>query len=290
MVADVTRIDDVAQSLEGDFIVRKSWTDPRLAGQAGCRFQRAEVWFPITDILNSSQLRRSRGQFVTDQVSVGPNGRVVYFQRFFGTIATYHQLHRFPFDSHRLDIRIAPLEDPADRVQLELDSEMTKLADLLNIPDWTITGIDPRIEDQELPEFGVRFSVMHLVILASRDSQYYVWKMMMPLLLIVLMSFVVFWISPERFGPQIGLAATSMLTLIAFQFALTGMLPKLSYFTLLDELILGSTVLVFATLVQATATAILVTRKRTELALRFDRVCRWAFPIALLALWVYVLR
>jgi hypothetical protein len=43
MVADVTRIDDVSQSLEGDFIVRKSWTDARLAGAAGCRFQRAEI-------------------------------------------------------------------------------------------------------------------------------------------------------------------------------------------------------------------------------------------------------
>lgn len=80
-----------------------------------------------------------------------------------------------------------------------------------------------------------------------------------------------------------------MLTLIAFQFALTSTLPKLSYFTLMDELILGSTMLVFGALVQATVTSILVTRGQAERALRMDRICRWLFPAALAAIWAIVL-
>ena len=53
--------------------------------------------------------------------------------------------------------------------------------------------------------------------------------------LIVMMSWVVFWIDPAKFGPQIGLSVTAMLTLIAFQFTLTTSLPKVGYFTVLDQ-------------------------------------------------------
>jgi len=201
LVADITEIDDVRQSLEGDFIIRKTRSDPWLADVAGCGFQRSEVWFPFTDVLESNELRRSRGQFAADQVSVEPAGKVEYFQRFFGGIATYHQLQQFPFDHHRMDIRVAAFEDPAGRAQLELDTDFTRLADLPNIPDWTISGREPRVE----------------------------------------------------------------------------------------ELILGSTVLVFGALVQVTVTSILITRGQVELALRMDRICRWPFPADLAAIWAIVL-
>lgn len=98
-----------------------------------------------------------------------------------------------------------------------------------------------------------------------------------------------FWIDPVRFGPQIGLAATAMLTLIAFQFAMTAILPRLSYFTTLDLISLGSTVLVFLALVEVTLTAALVSRGEEELARRMDGVARWLFPLAFVTWWAGVL-
>lgn len=289
LVADVTGIDDVSQTIEADFIVQRTWRDARLASLANCRLQRSEVWFPITDVLNSNQVRRLRGEFASDQVSIKPNGIVEYNQRFFGKVATYHSLQNFPFDSHRMRIRMASFNYPIDALQLRLNSEFTGVADLLNIPDWTIGGVEAEIVEESIPEFDASYSVLHFYILADRNPQYYVRKVMVPLLLIVLMSFAVFWINPERFGPQIGLAATSMLTLIAFQFALTSVLPKLSYFTLMDQLILGSTLLVFGSLVQATATTVLVDRGKPELAMKLDHICRWLFPILLIVIWGSIL-
>lgn len=289
LVADITAIDDVGQSLEGDFLFRKSWRDPRLAGLSGCRLHRSQVWFPVTDVLNSNQLRRSRGEFGADQIRIEADGVVAYYQRFFGSVATYHNLRDFPFDRQRMRIRIAPLEYTADKVRIELDPAFGGLAKQLNIPDWTINGVEPGVVEETVPEFNATYSVLHVDILATRNGQYFVWKVMLPLLLIVLMSFAVFWIEPERFGPQIGLAATSMLTLIAFQFALTSMLPKLSYFTRMDQLILGSTILVFGSLVEATVTSVLIVKGKTESALKIDQICRWLFPIALFAVWAVIL-
>ena len=47
--------------------------------------------------------------------------------------------------------------------------------------------------------------------------------------------------TPDHHDAQIGLSATSMLTLIAFIFATTNMVPALSYLTRLDHFIVGST-------------------------------------------------
>lgn len=289
LVADVTAIDDVGQAIEGDFIVKKTWRDPRLSGLDGCRFQRAQVWFPVTDVLNSSQLQRSRGVFAADQVRIGAEGLVQYRQRFFGRVATYHQLQAFPFDKQRLTLRMAALEFPHDQLRIELDTGFGGLADLLNIPDWRIDGIEASVVEREIPEFDATYSIAVFEILAERNTGYYLYKVLLPLALIVMMSFTVFWVNPERFGPQIGLSATSMLTLIAFQFALTTVLPRLGYFTVMDRLIFGSTVLVFLALVEATVTTALVSHDRVALAQRLDRICRWLFPLAFAVLWIAVL-
>jgi hypothetical protein len=288
LVADITAVDDVGQAIEGDFFLRMQWRDPRLAGLAGCRIPKSGVWFPRIELLNSNRLT-SRRQFTFDQVRVQEDGLVVYLQRNFGRISTYHDLSRFPFDSHEFELRMADFDYSSNEIRLIPDPAFTALAQRLNIPDWDIVGVRGKVENRFLDELDKSLSIFALLIDASRKSGYYILKLLMPLALIVMMSWTVFWIDPEKFGPQIGISATSMLTLIAFQFALSTVLPKLSYFTVMDRLILGATILVFLSLVEATVTAVLVTRGRKELAVRIDATCRWLFPSALLAWWFAII-
>ena len=103
------------------------------------------------------------------------------------------------------------------------------------------------------------------------------------------MSWAVFWISPRHLGTQIGLSATSMLTLIAFLFATTNMLPALGYFTVLDQFIGGSTILVFLALVESLITGYLFSKEREKMSLRIDLLSRVAFPLAFVSLMVLVL-
>jgi cadmium resistance protein CadD (predicted permease) len=98
----------------------------------------------------------------------------------------------------------------------------------------------------------------------------------------------VFWIDPAQFGPQIGMSATSMLTLIAFQFAMTSILPRLSYFTIMDKFITGSTILVFSALVVSVVTSYLVSIERAARAHVIDNHCRWVFPVVYFGMVGYV--
>src|SRR5206468_8553443 len=126
---------------------------------------------------------------------------------------------------------------------------------------------------------------------ASRNVEHYLLKVILPLVLIVIMSWAVFWIDPIHANSQISVAVTSMLTLIAYRFAVDSQLPRLPYMTRLDAFILASTLLVFFSLIEVLVTTILDNNKQTERAKKIDRYCRVIFPaifvIASIAIFVH---
>jgi hypothetical protein len=288
-MVDLTEVDDVAQTLSADLLVIQSWTDPRLAELEGCQFPLTSVWHPQLDFLNSGQMEPRRSASA-DQMEVGPDGLVQHQQRYYGSLATYHSLRTFPFDDQIFRISLLSPEYAEDEVRLVVNETQTGKRDLLNISDWTVDSITASIGTYRTETIGRPLSTYEYTISARRQVGFYIWKVIVPLILIVAMSWTVFWVSPAQFGPQIGLSATAMLTLIAFQFALVSVLPKLAYFTTLDWFIVGSTILVFLALVEAVAASFFVSKEKTALALRLDAVSRWAFPAAfgLLMLFVFV--
>ena len=96
------------------------------------------------------------------------------------------------------------------------------------------------------------------------------------------MSWVVFWIDPSEAGSQLSVAVTAVLTLIAYHIALTGKLPDISYLTRMDLFLFGSTLLVFASLIEVVMTSRLARMDRLLLARRMDLVCRVLFPLVYL--------
>ena len=101
--------------------------------------------------------------------------------------------------------------------------------------------------------------------------------MILPLALVVFMSLTSLWIRPSFVAPRIGVAATAMLTIVTYRFALAQQVPALDYLTRLDLFLLAATGLVFMALV----IAVVATRwdvDRPEQAAKLDRVCRRAFP------------
>jgi hypothetical protein len=74
----------------------------------------------------------------------------------------------------------------------------------------------------------------------------------------------------------------SMLTLIAYQFALGNSVPRISYLTRLDIFMLGSVVLVFLALVRTVITGALTNRGHVGPARTINYHSRWIFPLAFL--------
>ena len=115
---------------------------------------------------------------------------------------------------------------------------------------------------------------------AKRNTGYFIIKVIIPLILIVAMSWVVFWIDPTESGTQITVAITTMLTLIAYRFAIDVNLPKVSYLTRMDYFILLSTILVYASLIEVIITSTFAKNEKLSQARALDRQMRLLFPLA----------
>lgn len=284
IVADFLGVNDVNQQLDVDMFATFTWVDSRLKDFAGCRFVKTEVWFPRVVLLNSSNLR-ALNQNALNQVSVGEGGHVFYRQRFTGDISSYHDLRRFPFDSHEFQIDIATPEANAEEVLLIADAQNTWISDVLNIEGWNVQGVEISGKIDTFREVDADVSMITLTIKADRNPDYFLYRVMLLLMFVVFMSWAIFWIPPNRFEFQIGLGATSMLTSIAFNLSVANNLPQLGYLTILDKMLIWSIFLVFLSIAEALTTGLLVIRERESLALSIDRASRLVFPALLFGGW-----
>ena len=284
-VADVMGVSDEEQRIELDLLLRLDWEDPRLADLAGCKISADRLWFPPVQIGNSAQLVQRLAMF-RDRAEVGEGGHVHYLQRLTGWVSTYHNLARFPFDSQQFRVQfLAPDLGPEDIVLMPGGSGLSKR---LNIEGWKVHGVALDAEAREVAALGVTRSILTLTIAAERVPTYYLWRVLMPLGLVVAMSWVVFWVPPERFEFKMGLGATAMLTSIAFSLSVAGKLPTLGYLTVMDRMMIWSVLLVFLTMFETLVTGLMAQNDRAGRAHRIDRAARLVFPLALVAGWLWM--
>src|SRR5207248_3492132 len=146
----------------------------------------------------------------------------------------------------------------------------------ITLPDWTVDKWDIKTLPYTLAP-GLIYSGYVFEFTASRKVEHYILKVILPLILIVMMSYAVFCIKKDTSNSQISIAVTSMLTLIAYRFAVDSQLPRLPYMTRLDGLFLTSTLLVFFSLIEVLVTTILDNKQQTERAKKITRYFRAIF-------------
>src|SRR5512133_2544989 len=296
-VADISNIDSAQQNFTAELALVLRWKDSRLAhtGKGIVRYPLEQIWHPRLSIVNETN---SVSRKFPDSVEVDPDGTVTYRQRYAGAFTQPLRLQSFPFDRQTFRVQLVAVRYQSNEVMFVPDQVWIQdglkgaggISPSVTLPDWTI-------EKWELKPIVYALAPRHqysgyaFEFTASRNVEHYILKVILPLVLIVMMSWSVFWIDPVHSNSQISIAVTSMLTLIAYRFAVDSQLPRLPYMTRLDAFILTCTLLVFFSLIEVLITTILETSRRTARAKRIDRYCRAIFPamflIASIAIFVH---
>jgi hypothetical protein len=294
-VLDVDDIDDAAQNFTANVYMRLEWEDERLASKQSSPRQvpLGEVWNPQVIIANRVGLV---SKSLPEMVTVFPDGKVVYQQRYTGKLSQPLKLSDFPMDKHTFTIQfVGTGGTSADELEfipgdaIASDIVGGAIADELSLPDWEITKSEALpffyrpIEQINTPGFAFRFE-------ARRFISYYIWQIVLPLTVVVFMSWAAFWIKRSETGIRIAVATSSVLTLIAHRFVLASLLPRLPYMTRMDYFTVGSTILVFLALIVVVLTSFLEPEICSDCSARRINIgSRFAFPIAFFVLlWWFV--
>jgi hypothetical protein len=284
-IVDINKIDSAEQSFTADFAVILQWKDSRLVHTSGgfAHYPLDQIWHPRVVIANETN---SVSQRLPESVEVEPGGTVTYRQRYVGPFTQPLRLRSFPFDKQTFRIHLVALRSGTGEVQFLpnqkwIDAGLRKAGGIspsITLPDWKVDNWDIKPLAYTLAP-GLRDSGYVFEFTASRNVQHYILKVILPLVLIVIMSWAVFWIDPNTSNSQISVAVTSMLTLIAYRYAVDTQVPRLPYMTRIDLFFLVSTLLVFFSLIEVLVTTFLDNNQQTERAKKIDRYCRVIFPV-----------
>lgn len=284
---DVSKVNGADQSFTADLFVLLRWHDPRLAGifEAIEKVPLDDVWNPRLQILNRREIETT----FPDQAEITPDGTVITRQRYFGTFSAPFDLHDFPMDQQRFTIRmVVPGFTPEEVRLVPMPSDLTgeMRSEAFSISDWALGAIDAYPEPYRVTSQGREISGYILAFDGRRPIGFWTGKAFISVLIIVGMSWIVFWIDPKFVAPRLSVTVTSMLTLIAYRFLLGGVLPRLSYLTRMDYFLIGSTLLVLLAVIQVTATTQAEDRDHGRRARRMNIHSRWVFPALFLGLMV----
>ena len=151
-------------------------------------------------------------------------------------------LQTFPFDIQTLKISYA---SSTNLNQYEITNKDTSFKNINNfvnnskINGWDIIGYDlyNTIEKDETEDF---ISKVNIEIQIQRQHGYYIYKVLIPILLILMVCWSVVWVDPKELESRLTITIVCLLSLIAYNFVIDSELPKLEYLTVMDWIILVS--------------------------------------------------
>jgi len=276
VILDIDEISDNNQNFTVNLFGRIRWTDPRLAhdGPGNISRKLEEVWNPRILLLNVQRT----WSYLPKVVEIAPSGEVIYRIHVWGNFSQPLNLRNYPFDRHLFKIPIVA-GYATDELIVHVDPEtIPYIAEKLSVADWDIRNFHGEAKELKLSSHYTHNSVV-FSFEGIRRVENIIIKIIIPLILIVIMSWTVFWIDPQQTGSQLAMSMTSVLTLIAYHIALGSKLPEIPYMTRLDLFVFGSTLIVFSSLIEVVITSRLSTGDKLIRARKIDSICRWVFPI-----------
>ncbi len=154
------------------------------------------------------------------------------------------------------------------------------------LTDWTIKDVGARVVAAEYPAQGRTVSRLAAEIRIVRKSTFYLWRILLPLTLLVTTSPVVYRFDPTNLQPLIGTTIAILLNVILFNFSIDFALPKVSYLTFIDSYAVTCFFCMLANMLLVTAVHITCMRRGPEAARALQAKALRGLPLTLVAVLV----
>ncbi len=284
-ILNIPSINEVDEEFTLDGYLFAQWSDPRLAFkvQPGAKVEKVykpgEIWMPSIEMVNGVS---PRDQF-DRSLTVGSDGTVHYAERFHAVLSSRFRMRRFPFDRQLLEVHLHPFFNDVLQETFAVNQKNSGLSlehrTYSSLAQWHVTGVEGRAGSvRQFRSFAIPEAVFTIGV--KRKYSFYIWKVFLPLLLMVFLSWAVFWVDPTDLSNQVQIAVTTILTVIAFAFAISATMPRVSYLTFIDAFFLTCYVFVFLAIVELMAVHAAHRRRGGNLGLRIRRISRWLVPAA----------
>ena len=154
---------------------------------------------------------------------------------------------------------------------------------LSNWPSGKFSDSTQPQQTRELGRTGKKIPELEIDLQVRRKSRYYIWKVFLPLIVMVAIAYSAFWIKIGDYYTQISITLTAILTEIAFLFAISSSLPKVPYLTFIDAFFLVSFVFSFVSMLELVVVHQALEWEWPDHANRIRRISQLLYPLIYVA-------
>jgi hypothetical protein len=271
--------------------IQLEWTDPTLAfnpEDCHCDFKTySEVSFEYFLIDSNSRwpdftLQNQQGNRWTQNrnVVVFHDGHVIYTERFTTDFQVDFDFQQFPFGSQQFVIRIDSLLPEEFYVYKNLEN-ISAISSEHGEDEFVLQDLSVDVS-RLLANSGFIASRYTFSFEAAQHLSYYIFRIFVPVLLIILVSWVTFFL--KNYTHRIEVASANLLLFIAFSFSLADNYPRLGYLTFLDAVmaimfIINALVIVYNVWLRR-----LEINGQIEMVERIDNILDWVYPLIYITL------
>jgi hypothetical protein len=239
----IINLDQPSEIMKAAGVIRLEWTDPALAfdpDDCNCAYKlytendfnkflsEVKGRWPDFTFFNQQGNRWTQNRVV----QVEANGHAVYLERFTTDFQLDFDWTAYPFDRQDFYIKADLLNSEDDYVFAPTEN-FDEIDPNHGEDEFIITGFDTQITS-ELSSRRVPTSRYTFHFAAPRHLDYYLFRIFVPILLIVTVSYITFFL--KDYGRRIEIATGNLLLFIAFSWSLGDNYPRMGYLTFLDAI------------------------------------------------------
>lgn len=239
-------------------------------------------WYPQVVLINESGLCEKNGVVLR----VLPDGTLTLVETLNAIARVDLDLKRFPFDKQRLEAVFEVLGFDKSKVVLQAESYATSSSDeQIKTPQWTVLEISMSTRDRNAYYSGRSATSAFVVSVDAQRESFFVSRLVVvPLILIVLLSFSVFWMDRSSLGDRISVSFIGILTAVTYQLVMSDIQPRISYVTFMNGFLNISFFLMCATVVINLVVGEFDKKGKFKVGDRIDFHCRWIFPLTFIGI------
>lgn len=227
--------------------------------------------FPIFSFRNLQDDRSTQSQIIT----VKPDGKVDYIERFSAVLSLPDlDLRRYPLDIQKFSIVIDSMS-PDDYVVFS-DWNKSNINAQLGNEEWNILKFYTNVSEVYVPQANYMNSRFSFNFLIKRHIDYYIFRIFIPILLIIVLTWLTFFLHKD-YIKRIEIVGANLLLFIAYNFTIASDLPKLGYLTFLDRIIISTFVMTAVIFAYNVYLRWLSMNEKKELAERLDSYMVWVY-------------
>lgn len=195
---------------------------------------------------------------LTEEPEQLPNGDFVQTLSVQGRFYKSFALNDYPLDSQTLTIMLEDTTNTADKIVYKADETQSGLDPNLRVQGFEVHGLSSQ---NYLHSYGTDFgytgtsdkqtySNLEFSIHIDRNSNLFLWKLLLPLLLVLVTNWMTLILNPKYVEVRTAMPATALLTTVFLQLSAMESVSQASVLVLMDQIYLVAYASIVLTLAQ----------------------------------------